>query len=82
MAARVVAGGYEAVAIGLMHAYANDAHERQMADALRAIAPSLSISLSSVISPQMRELPRFNTVIANAYVQPQVSDYLGRLSAD
>ena len=79
MAARVVAGGYEAVAIGLMHAYANDAHERQMADALRAIAPSLSISLSSVISPQMRELPRFNTVIANAYVQPQVSDYLGRL---
>ncbi|MEP2782842.1 MAG: hydantoinase/oxoprolinase family protein [Pseudoruegeria sp.] len=75
----VLAGGYEAVAIGLMHSYANDTHERQMAGALRKAAPDLSISISSVISPQMRELPRFNTVIANAYVQPQVADYLGRL---
>lgn len=79
MVQRVLSGGYEAVAIGLIHAYANDAHERAMAKALRAAAPGLSISLSSVISPQMRELPRFNTVIANAYVQPQVADYLGRL---
>lgn len=79
MARRVVDGSYEAVAIGLMHAYANDAHEVQMAEALRKIAPDLSISISSVISPQMRELARFNTVIANAYVQPQVADYLGRL---
>ena len=79
MAETVVNGGYEAVAIGLMHAYADDAHEVQMADALRAAAPDLSISISSVISPQMRELPRFNTVIANAYVQPMVANYLGRL---
>ncbi|MEX0280721.1 MAG: hydantoinase/oxoprolinase family protein [Arenibacterium sp.] len=79
MVKTVLAGGYEAVAIGLMHSYANDTHERQMADALRAAAPDLSISISSVISPQMRELPRFNTVIANAYVQPRVSDYVGRL---
>lgn len=81
MAARVLAGGYEAVAIGLMHAYANDAHERLMEAALRKAAPQLSVSISSVISPQMRELPRFNTVVANAYVQPQVAAYLGRLVA-
>ncbi|GIT85990.1 hydantoinase/oxoprolinase family protein [Roseobacter sp. OBYS 0001] len=79
MVITVLAGDYEAVAIGLMHSYANNAHEVQMAEALRAAAPEMSISLSSVISPQMRELPRFNTVIANAYVQPQVADYLGRL---
>jgi N-methylhydantoinase A len=79
MVKSILAGDFEAVAIGLMHSYANDAHEVQMADALRKAAPNLSISLSSVISPQMRELPRFNTVIANAYVQPQVADYLGRL---
>ncbi|MEM8536932.1 MAG: hydantoinase/oxoprolinase family protein [Pseudomonadota bacterium] len=79
MAEKVIGQGYEAAAIGLMHAYANDAHERAMARALRQIAPDLPISLSSVISPQMRELPRFNTVIANAYVQPMVADYLGRL---
>ncbi|WP_305969046.1 MULTISPECIES: hydantoinase/oxoprolinase family protein [unclassified Mameliella] len=81
MVQRVLDGGYDAVAIGLMHSYANDAHEVQMAEALRAAVPDLSISISSVISPQMRELPRFNTVIANAYVQPQVADYLGRLVA-
>lgn len=79
MVTTVLAGDYEAVAIGLMHSYANDAHEKQMADALSAAAPDMSISISSVISPQMRELPRFNTVIANAYVQPQVAAYLGRL---
>ena len=81
MVATVLSGDYEAVAIGLLHSYANDAHEVQMADALRAAVPDMSISISSVISPQMRELPRFNTVIANAYVQPQVADYLGRLVA-
>ncbi|WP_298816484.1 hydantoinase/oxoprolinase family protein [uncultured Roseibium sp.] len=79
MAERIVAGGFEAVAVGLMHAYANTSHETMMAEALEELAPDLSISLSSVISPQMRELPRFNTVIANAYVQPQVSAYLNRL---
>lgn len=79
MARRIVEGGFEAVAIGLMHSYANDAHEQMMAEALKDLSPDLSVSLSSVISPQMRELPRFNTVIANAYVQPQVSAYLNRL---
>ncbi|MEM7597950.1 MAG: hydantoinase/oxoprolinase family protein [Pseudomonadota bacterium] len=78
---QVEAGGYEAVAVGFMHAYANPEHERRMGAALRAAMPELSVSLSSVVSPQMRELPRFNTVIANAYVQPQVADYLGRLVA-
>ncbi len=79
MAARVIAGGFDAVAIGLLHSYANAVHERMMEAALRRLAPHMSISVSSVISPQMRELPRFNTVIANAYVQPRVADYLGRL---
>lgn len=81
MVETILTGEFEAVAIGLMHSYANDAHEVQMAEALRAAKPDLPISISSVISPQMRELPRFNTVIANAYVQPQVADYLGRLVA-
>ncbi|MEM1050173.1 MAG: hydantoinase/oxoprolinase family protein [Pseudomonadota bacterium] len=70
---------YEAVAIGFLHAYANPAHENAVAEALRAAMPDLSVSLSSVISPRIREFERFNTVIANAYVQPQVADYLGRL---
>jgi N-methylhydantoinase A len=79
--ARVVAGGYNSIAVGLIHAYANDAHERALARALAQAAPELSVSLSSVVSPQMRELPRFNTVIANAYVRPQVAAYTARLVA-
>lgn len=81
LALRIAAAGYEAVAIGFLHAYADDSHERLMEAALRRQAPDLSISRSSLVSPQMRELPRFNTVIANAYVRPQVAAYLGRLVA-
>ena len=76
---RIVAGGFEAVAIGLLHAYAGGAHEQRVADAVRRRAPTLFVSCSSVVSPRMRELERFNTVIANAYVQPRVADYLARL---
>ena len=79
LARRIVDAGYQAVAIGFMHAYANARHEQMMADALRALAPEMPISLSSVISPQMRELQRFNTVIVNTYVQPMVSEYIDKL---
>jgi N-methylhydantoinase A len=81
LAHRIAASEFESVAIGLIHSYANDAHEKAVAKALRKAAPNLSVSLSSVVSPQMRELPRFNTVIANAYVQPRVAAYLSRLLA-
>lgn len=75
----ILDGGYEAVAVGFLHAYANPTHEHRVAEALGRAAPDLSVSVSSVISPQMREFERFNTVIANAYVQPQVASYITRL---
>ena len=75
----IESGGYESVAIGLIHAYMNDAHERQIRDALLARMPHLVISLSSEVSPQMREYERFNTVLANAYIKPMMKNYLGRL---
>ncbi|MEP0072408.1 MAG: hydantoinase/oxoprolinase family protein [Marinomonas sp.] len=75
----VLAEGYEAVAVGLIHSYANDVNEVQVQQAFAAAAPELCVSISSHVSPQMREFQRFNTVIANAYVRPQVSEYLGRL---
>lgn len=71
--------GYESVAIGFMHAYKNGAHERAMRNALEASLPELSISISSEVSPQIREFERFNTVCANAYVRPQMQSYLSRL---
>ena len=75
----VSAGKFESVAVGFLHSYANDTHEVRMAEALSKALPGMPVSLSSVVSPQIRELPRFNTVVANAYVQPRVATYLRNL---
>ena len=74
-------GGYDSVAIGFMHSYMNDVHEKRMRDALQQRLPALSISISSEVSPQMREYERFNTVCANAFVKPVMKSYLDRLVA-
>ena len=77
---RIAAGGYDSVAIGLIHSYVNDAHERLVRDSLLKRLPDLTVSLSSEVSPQMREYERFNTVCANAYVKPAMEAYLSRLT--
>ena len=78
LADRIAAEGFGAVAIGFLHSYMNPAHETR-ARRIIAAKVSLPISISSEVSPQMREFERFNTVCANAYVRPQMADYLGRL---
>ncbi len=72
--------GVESVAVGLLHAYANDAHERMIGEILARRLPRVTVSLSSEVSPQMREYERFNTTIANAYIKPLMASYLGRLT--
>lgn len=72
----------QAVAVGYMHAYANPAHERRTRDLILAKLPEMSISLSSDVSPEMREYERFSTTTANAYVQPIMGGYLRRLEAE
>ena len=69
----------ESVAIGLMHSYVDSGHERMIADTLGSALPDLSITLSSEVSPEIREYERWSTAGANAYVQPLMSSYLGRL---
>ena len=71
--------GVESVAVGLIHSYLNDAHERLIRDVLAERLPDVMVSLSSEVSPQMREYERFNTVCANAYIKPLMKSYLGRL---
>lgn len=71
--------GVQSVAIAFLHSYANPAHEQAAADILRQELPGVSLSLSSEVSPEMREYDRFSTTVANAYVQPIVDDYLRRL---
>ncbi|MDU8927657.1 hydantoinase/oxoprolinase family protein [Alisedimentitalea sp. MJ-SS2] len=79
LADTLAAADYTSIAIGLLHSYANDAHERMIAEVLAARLPNAMISLSSEVSPQMREYERFNTTIANAYIKPLMKSYLGRL---
>ena len=70
---------YEAVAIGFIHAYVDGTHERRFRDLLLERLPGVAVSISSEVSPQMREFERFNTVCANAYVQPLMASYLREL---
>ena len=72
-------GGYESAAVAFIHAYADGRHEREARDAIAARLPDVPISLSSEISPKMREFERFSTTLANAYVKPVVDRYLGKL---
>jgi len=73
--------GYESIAVGLLHAYVNDAHERMIREVLNEALPEVMVSLSSEVSPQMREYERFNTTVANAYIKPLMKRYLMRLRA-
>jgi len=73
--------GVEAIAICFLHAYVNDTHERQLADAVRRRFPGIAVSISSGIAREIREYERMSTTTANAYVQPLVERYLEQLDA-
>jgi len=77
----IAAEKVEAVAIGLLHAYANGDHERRVAAILAAACPDLAITLSSEVCPEIREYERQSTACANAYVQPKMARYLTELGA-
>ena len=79
LAERLVQFGYDSIAVSLLHSYANDSHEKMIGRALADRLPDVMISLSSEVSPQMREYERFNTTIANAYIKPLMKSYLSRL---
>ena len=79
LADQIGEAGYESVAVGLIHSYANDKHEKMVRDVLAKRLPDVMVSLSSEVSPQMREYERFNTVVANAYIKPLMKSYLSRL---
>ncbi|AXI54469.1 methylhydantoinase [Sulfitobacter sp. JL08] len=70
---------FDSVAVGLIHSYLNDIHERMVRDVLAEMLPDVMVSLSCEVSPQMREYERFNTTVANAYIKPLMKSYLGRL---
>ena len=78
---KIRASGADAVAVCLLHAYANPSHELRLRDVLSAALPDLVISLSHEVSPEAREFDRLSTTIANAYIQPQMARYLADFQA-
>ncbi|HVP39874.1 MAG TPA: hydantoinase/oxoprolinase family protein [Candidatus Saccharimonadales bacterium] len=68
----------DSVALTLLHAYANPAHERRAAAALRRAG--LRVSASHELAPEFREFERTATTVANAFVQPVLEIYLTRLA--
>jgi N-methylhydantoinase A len=76
---RVAAGRPEAIAVCLLHAYANAAHERALRTRLVQRFPAMPVSISSEVVPEYREFERFSTTVLNAYLQPLIDRYLAGL---
>ncbi|MBS0522247.1 MAG: hydantoinase/oxoprolinase family protein [Proteobacteria bacterium] len=71
--------GVEAVAVCLLHSFANPAHERKVADMLKAKLPGVAVTASSDVLPVVREYERSLATVFNAMVMPGVSTYVSRL---
>ena len=71
--------GLEALAVVLLHSYANPAHERRIAEILAEQLPGVEVSISSEVLPVFREYERAMTTALNASVQPLVGRYVARL---
>jgi N-methylhydantoinase A len=78
-AERLRAMGVAAVAVCLLHSFAHPAHERRVAELLRAALPGVAVTASVDVLPEVREYERSLATVLNARVMPAVADYVGRL---
>ena len=69
----------QAVAVGLLHSCVNPAHEREVGGVLAERLPGAAVCLSHELSGEQGEYERFSTCVMNAFVQPVIGRYLGRL---
>ncbi|HEY4470429.1 MAG TPA: hydantoinase/oxoprolinase family protein [Stellaceae bacterium] len=79
LADRIESEQVDSVAIGFLHSFTNPAHEERTREILTARLTGVTYTLSSEVSPEMREYERFSTACANAYVQPMMGRYLVNL---
>lgn len=77
---RLRSKGIDALAVSLIHSYANDRHERRIAEIASIELPGIDVSLSSQVVPEIQEYERTITTVANAYVGPTVSRYVRNFS--
>jgi len=71
--------GVQAIGICLMHSYANDAHERHVAEIVAEEYPEATLSLSCAVLPEYREYERAVTTLVDAFVKPYLDRYLKRV---
>ncbi len=74
---RVKNSGADSLAVCFLFAFANPAHERRVAAALKRLG--LPLSISHEILPEFREFERLSTVVINAYLAPRMGTYLHNL---
>lgn len=81
IAAQLQEAGVESVAVCLLHAYTNPAHEKRVGEILRETFPENAVSLSSEVAPEFREYFRASTTVINAGIRPLVGRYLARIES-
>src|SRR5262249_30652463 len=79
VAARIAAGGVEAVAVCLLHSWSNPAHEQRMSALVRTLAPTLYVTTSHEILREYGEYERTSTTVLNAYTGPRIQRYIDAL---
>ncbi len=78
----LVEQGVESIAVSLLHAYRNPAHERALKEVAENGRPELRVSLSSDVAPVINEYERTSTTAADAYIKPAVSRYISGVERD
>lgn len=82
VARQIAEDGYEGVAVGFLHAYANPENEIAMGEVLAECAPDLEVTLSHQLSREYREYERTSTAVLDAYIKPIMRRYLADLGED
>src|SRR6476469_686015 len=78
----LVAGGAASVAIAFINSYANAANERGAMAAVREVWPNDFVAASHEVLSEIREFERSSTPAINAYLQPVVASYIGKLETE
>lgn len=79
---RLLGTGVSAIAVSLLWSFQNPAHEHRIREIIREMAPDTFVSISSDISPRIREFGRNATTIMSTQLGPPLRRYLEPLSAE
>jgi N-methylhydantoinase A len=77
---RLLDAKVEAIAVCLLHSYANPTHERLIKAVIERMAPDITLCISAEVLPEIKEYERTSTTTINAYVRPIVASYLASLT--